>query len=193
MTGRLQSLLLVTLASLFLAAAGPVGLRATVMPAAHAAEQSREYLIKAAFLYNFAKFTEWPDAAFDGQAAPIQVCVLGQDPFGHSLQSIEGKVIRGREVTVLRIANPKVAVNCHVLFISESEQNRLAAILEVLGDRPVLTIADMPDFARTGGIINLKTLKEKVRFEINVGTARRAGLKLSAKLLSLAQIAPARN
>jgi hypothetical protein len=177
---------------LILLAIGPFGVRlGAPVAAAEAAEASREYLIKAAFLYNFAKFTEWPAGSFPDSGAPLDICVFGEDPFGNALESIAGKTIRGRKVAVHRVASIEAGAACHLLFISESEATRLARILESLRGRPVLTIADMPEFARSGGIINLKTnRKEKVRFEINVTIAKRAGLKFSSKLLSLAEITP---
>ncbi len=174
---------------LILAAIGPLGAGLGVAPAA--AETSREYLIKAAFLYNFAKFTEWPAGTFPDGSAPLDICVFGEDPFGAALDSIAGKAIRGRTVAVHRVASIEEGAACHLLFISASEATRLSGILQSLRDRPVLTIADMPDFARAGGIINLKTNEEeKIRFEINVAIAKRAGLKLSSKLLNLAEITP---
>ncbi len=156
---------------------------------AAADEPSREYRIKAAFIYNFAKFTHWPDSSFPDVTAPLEFCVFGEDPFGGALDAIAGKTIRGRVVAVRRVASVEAGAACHLLFISDSEARRLTGILKSLRGRPVLTIADMPDFARAGGIINLKTNQDdKVRFEINVGTAKRAGLKISSKLLNLAEI-----
>ncbi len=161
-----------------------------VAPAA-AEEPSREYRIKAAFIYNFAKFTRWPDSSFPDGTAPLEFCVFGEDPFGGALNSLAGNTIRGREVAVRRVASVEAGAGCHLLFISASELPRLGVILETLTGRPVLTIADMPEFARAGGIISLKTNKQdKLRFEINVGIARRAGLRISSKLLRLAEIAP---
>lgn len=182
---------LMAIVILLLTAAGtPLGAQSAAP--AHGAEESkseREYLIKAAFLYNFAKFTEWPTASFPDTASPLNICIVGENPLGEALASITGKKIRGHAVAVRQIEADEAGGACHLLFISESEETRLTAILETLGNQPVLTIADMPDFARAGGIINLKTSKEdKVRFEINVDTAQRAGLKLSSKLLSLAEI-----
>ncbi len=160
-------------------------------PPAAAAETSREYLIKAAFLYNFAKFTEWPAGTFPDSAAPLDVCVFGEDPFGGALESIAGRTIRGRRIAVHRVTSSEAAAACHLLFISASEATRLAGILESLRGRPVLTIAEMPGFTRSGGIINLKTNPDdRIRFEINAGTAKRAGLRLSSKLLNLAEITP---
>lgn len=170
-------------------ASGGFGVRAWLSPPAAAAQElSREYLIKAAFLYNFAKFTEWPAAAFATADAPLTICVLGEDPFGAALDAIDGKEIKGRTVAVRRLADATDAQACQVIFISASEQTRLSRILASLRGKPVLTVADFPAFARTGGIINLKTNKDdRIRFDINIGTAQQAGLRMSSKLLSLAE------
>ncbi len=191
MNARARRLLFAIAICLALLGLGPPGARLGALPAAAAAETSREYLIKAAFLYNFAKFTEWPAGSFPDSAAPLDVCVFGEDPFGGALESIAGKTIRGRRVAVHRVASSEAAAACHLLFISASEATRLAGILESLRDRPVLTIAEIPGFARSGGIINLKTNSDdRIRFEINAGTAKRVGLRLSSKLLNLAEITP---
>ncbi len=156
---------------------------------AAAEEPTREYRIKAAFIYNFAKFTRWPAGSFADDEAPLDFCIFGEDPFGGALDAIAGNSIRGRRVNVRRIATIEASAGCHLLFISDSEAEHLTGILAAVGDRPVLTVAEMPDFARAGGIINLKTTAEdRLRFEINTGTARRAGLRFSSKLLSLAEI-----
>ena len=191
MTARAQRLLFAIAICLALVALGPPGARLGAVAPAAAAETSREYLIKAAFLYNFAKFTEWPAGSFPDSAAPLDVCVFGEDPFGGALESIAGKTIRGRRVAVHRVASIEAAAACHLLFISDSEATRLAGILDSQRGRPVLTIAEMPGFSRSGGIINLTTNPDhRIRFEINVGIARRVGLRLSSKLLNLAEITP---
>jgi hypothetical protein len=180
--------LIATLACILILASSSVGARLWAPPPAVAAEMSREYLIKAAFLYNFAKFTEWPASAFASIDTPLTICVLGEDPFGAALDAIDGKEIKGRTVNIRRLADTTGAEACHVIFISISEQTRLAGILEALHSLPVLTVTDMPDFVRVGGIINLKTNKEdRVRFDINVGRAQQAGLRMSSKLLNLAE------
>jgi hypothetical protein len=190
MSARAKSFLVALAICLSVSALGSPGVRLGAAPAA-AAEISREYLIKAAFLYNFAKFTRWPPSSFPDRATPLRVCVFGEDPFGAALESIAGKTIRGREVTVRRIESVEAGTACHLLFISASEAAQLAGILDSLSGRPVLTIADLPGFARSGGIINLKTnSNDKVRFEINVAIANRAGLRFSSKLLNLAEITP---
>jgi hypothetical protein len=148
----------------------------------------REYVIKAAFLYNFAKFTTWPRAALSDPGAPLNVCVLGEDPFGLALESIEGKMVKERKLLTRHLAGAKGVDRCHLLFISASETERLDWILKSLNHAPVLTISDMPGFAQAGGVIGLKTIEDKIRFEINMAAAERAGLRLSSKLLSLAEI-----
>ncbi|MHA1153180.1 MAG: YfiR family protein [Alphaproteobacteria bacterium] len=156
---------------------------------AAAEEPSREYRIKAAFIYNFAKFTLWPADSFADAATPLDFCIYGEDPFDGALDAIAGNTIRGRKVAVRRIAAIEATAGCHLLFISDSETERLTGILAALEHRPILTVAEMPNFARAGGIINLKTTEEdRLRFEINTGTAQRAGLRFSSKLLSLAEI-----
>jgi hypothetical protein len=156
---------------------------------AGAQEPTHEYRIKAAFIYNFARFTRWPAGSFSDGEAPLDFCVYGEDPFGGALDSVAGDTIRGRKVAVRRIATIESSNGCHLLFVSGSESDRLTGILAALSDRPVLTIGDVPDFTRAGGIINLKTGEDdRLRFEINTGIAEQSGLKFSSKLLSLAEI-----
>lgn len=147
-----------------------------------------EYLVKAAFLYNFAKFVDWPDEAFGDALGPLNLCILGRDPFGPFIQSIEGKTSQGRQLVVRRTDRVEDIGNCHILFVSESEKKRLAAILQTTRDRHVLTVADMEGFARRGGIVTLVKVEDRIRFEINIDAAERAGLRISAKLLNLAKI-----
>jgi len=186
------------LAVLLAVASGAVGLHPlAVAPVAaqdagqaEAEDRTREYRIKAAFIYNFAKFTEWPANSFADRGAPLRICVYGEDPFGAALEGIAGKTVQGRRVEIARLDELSSGDACHLLFISESEAPNLAGILAELQRQPILTVADMPGFADAGGIINLKiNEEEKIRFEINVAKARLAGLRLSAKLLSLAEIA----
>lgn len=148
---------------------------------------SDEYALMALYTYNFAKFTDWPSTSFAASDAPLNFCILGDDPFGMALVKIEGKNIKRH---LLRIKHyPRVAVisACHIVFISRSEHARLQAILQALAGRPILTVSDIPDFARHGGMIGLETVAKRVRFSINSAAVSRAGLKLSSKLLELAQ------
>lgn len=146
-----------------------------------------EYQLKAAFLFNFAKFVEWPASAFPDPAAPIIFGVLGVDPFGPNLeQAIAGKTVNNRPFVVKRFATVQTMEPCHMLFISAAEQAHLPQILAALKDKHTLTISEVEDFLALGGMINFLTVDNKVRFEIHQTAAERAGLKLSSKLLSLA-------
>ena len=144
-----------------------------------------EYAVKAAFLYNFAKFTQWPQEAYAG--AVINICVLGHDPFGPALDGIAGKRIQGREVAIRRIADIDDALACQVLFISRSEGVRLVRVLAGLQGRPILTVTDSGDAVPAVGMIQLRVIADKVRFQIDTEHATGAGLSFSSKLLSLAE------
>jgi len=147
-----------------------------------------EYLVKAAFLYNFAKFVEWPAEAFPDDSAPITLCILGQDPFGGALETIRGKSVKGRKLVIRQSMRVEDLEMCHMLFISSSEKDRLNRILDLVESPNVLTVGDMESFARHGGVVNLIKTGNKIKFEINVDAAREAGLKISSKLLKLAKI-----
>ena len=161
------------------------GLLAVLWPWVARAEVASEYDVKAAFLYNFTKFVEWPSSALT-ERSDFQLCVLGEDPFGKSLKMVEDEKVAGRRITLLR--TPKLAEpeGCHILFISRSERNRIPEILLDLGTAPVLTVSDTSGFLDQGGIINFVLEGSKVRFEINQAAAERAGIKISSKLLRLA-------
>ena len=149
---------------------------------------SREYLVKAGFLYNFARFVEWPSEAFTDDQSPISLCVLGKDPFGGALKSIEGKTIKGRKLVINRFERIEDLPKCHILFISRSEKEDLDKIFANLKGWNVLTVADMEEFGQRGGIINFIIREHKVRFEITLDASDRAGLTISSKLLKLAKI-----
>lgn len=145
-----------------------------------------EYELKAAFLYSFTKFVDWPPSAFHDDRSSLRLCILGQDPFGGSLQAIAREEVAGRKVTVLRSGVLSDPSGCQILFVSRSEEGRLAAILAAVRGAPVLTVSEMEGFLEEGGIINFVQQGSKIRFEINQGSAERAGIKISSKLLRLA-------
>jgi hypothetical protein len=147
-----------------------------------------EYHVKAAFLYNFAKFIEWPAEAFT-QSNDILICVMGQDPFGASLdQTIVGKVVQGKKLSILRLEKDVEIKPCHILFISASEKDRLKKVREEIKGTHILTVGDMDQFTQMGFVINFISDENKIRFEINPSAAERAGLKISAQLMKLAVI-----
>jgi len=155
-----------------------------------------DYRVKAAFIYNFGKFVEWPASAFASADAPLVIGVLGGDPFhGDCERIVANKSINGHPVIVRQISHPagrrqtrdySDLKSCHILFISASESDNLPDILDALKGRSVLTVTDNLDhFAASGVMINFVMENESVRFEINDDAARRAGLKISSKLLAL--------
>jgi hypothetical protein len=152
------------------------------------AQEANEYQVKAAFLYNFAKFVEWPSEAFSGGGAPLVVGLIGDDPFGSGIdRMINGKSVNGHPLTIQRLKWGQNLRACHILFISSSERRRLAQILESVKGSSVLTVGEMDQFSQQGGIINFVMEANKVRFEINVYSAEQGRLKISSKLLTLAK------
>lgn len=146
-----------------------------------------EYQVKAAYLYNFGKFVQWPAKAPTAPGGLFAICVLGQDPFGPILDAtVAGETIDGRSVVAKRISRAQDAADCRILFISSSEDDELGEILAALDKTSVLTVSDIPEFTRRGGIIHLVLDGNKVRFEVNLAVAERAGLSLSSQLLKLA-------
>ena len=155
-------------------------------PADGAGETAPEYDVKAAFLYNFTKFVEWPSWAFHDDRSTVRLCVLGEDPFGDSLQEFAEGEVAGRRVTVLRVRSMGTPAGCQILFVSRSERERLPLILREVRDAPVLTVGDMRGFLEEGGIVNFVLDGSKVRFEISLEAAARAGIRISSRLLRLA-------
>jgi len=151
--------------------------------------QIDEYQVKAAFLYNFAKFVRWPERAFSSPTEPISICVFGRNPFGRTLeQTVAGKEFGGRAFLVRSIADPQDACRCHIVFVSSSEKKRIAAILSAVQTSSVLTVGEFPGFAGQGGAVNFKLEDGAVHFEINLEAARLKELDISSKLLSLATV-----
>jgi hypothetical protein len=143
--------------------------------------------LKAAFLFNFAKFTEWPATVFTEEISPVVIGILGENPFGEDLEkTLHGKFINKHPLVIKEFRSPQQATNCHVLFISPSEKGRLPEILEQLRGASVLTVGETNQFIQDGGMINFVMEGNKIRFQINNDEAVKAGLKISSRLLSLA-------
>jgi hypothetical protein len=152
------------------------------------AAATAELEIKAAFLYNFAKFVEWPAASFGQPQAPLFVCSMGDDGLGSALDTIDHKVAQGHELKVRRRVRLDEARSCHILFVASSERARIATILQSLAGSSVLTISDIDGFAEAGGVIGLYNVDNKVQFSINPEQARSASLQINSQLLRLARI-----
>jgi len=157
------------------------------LPCRAAEEQTLEHQVKAAFLLNFTKFVEWPEAAFSDEHGPIAICVLGEDPFGAALdQIVEGEEVGGRKVVVRRMKEAPAAKQCQVLFLSAGIKD-VPQILSGLS-LGVLTVGEERDgFLREGGVISFVIENRHVRFDINQSAAENAGLKLSSRLLRVAR------
>ena len=146
-----------------------------------------EYQVKAAFILNFAKFVEWPAQAFADAEAPLSIGIFGEDPFGEVLdQMSRDSKLNGRSVVIRRSRFLHELENCQILFFSRSEEASLVESLEALKGSSVLTVGESENFAERSGVIGFVRQDNKVRFEINLASARRAQLKISSKLLSLA-------
>jgi hypothetical protein len=146
-----------------------------------------EYKIKAGFIYNFAKFVDWPTNAFATAASPFVIGVLGEPRFGKLLdQTVQNRNVAGRRIEVRQFSRVEDAQASHILFISRSEAERSAMILKRLKGKSILTVGETPGFLDEGGVINLVADQMSVRFQINTDAANAAGLLVSSKLLGLA-------
>jgi hypothetical protein len=150
---------------------------------------SKEYKVKATWIFNFAQFADWPATAFADASTPIAIGVLGDDAFGPFLdQLVQGETVKSRPLVVKRARTVADLKTCHILFVSKSEQQRLAGILADLRGAGALTVGEVEGFTQRGGMINFFLKGDKLRFEINLNAARDNGIRLSSKLLSLGSI-----
>ena len=148
-----------------------------------------EPAVKAAYLCNFPSFTSWPEQVFPQTNSPFVIAILGEDPFGRMLdKAAQDKLVDGHLIEIKRWKNLREFRQCHLLFISSSENPRLQEILRRVANLPILTVGDSDGFAAAGGIIGLKVEARRVGFEINLPAADKANLKLQAKLLKLANV-----
>ena len=148
-----------------------------------------EYEVKAAFLYNFARYVDWPADHFPAAGGPFVVTVLGEDPFGEALDAtLRGRTIRERPLVVRRVARVDDIGDSQILFIGSSETDDLPRILHKLADAPILTVGETARFAERGGMISFRKERDRVGFDINLASAERARLKVSSQLLKLARI-----
>lgn len=149
--------------------------------------QPTKYQIEAAFIYNFARFVDWPTQAFTDASSPMIIGVLGKNRFGSDLeQTISGKMIGAHPLQFRQCASLREAAGCQVLFISDSEKGHLSKIISALNGASILTVSETDDFIAAGGMIHLRIVDDKMRFDINNSAAKSAHLTISSKLLSLA-------
>lgn len=153
-------------------------------------EPSREYQVKAGFLYKFLLFTEWPEEATVESGDTIVIGIIGKDSFGNAFAPVEGEIINGKKLTVERFkenVSSKDLEKCHILFISSSLKKRMSKILKTVNEYPIITVSDVKGFTQSGGMINFVVKGSRVGFEINMTAAENAGIKFRSKLLRVAQ------
>jgi hypothetical protein len=148
-----------------------------------------ENQVKAAYIYNFGKFVKWPTASAANQSGSFTICVLDGDPFGAVLESsLAGESVGSKLVAIKRIPKLQDAIICHILFLNTAEKDHLREILTSLGQASVLTVSDIPDFSKRGGMIQFVLQGDRVRFEINRASAEGSGLILASDLLKVAAV-----
>ncbi len=150
---------------------------------------SREYQLKAVFLFHFAQFTQWPTNAFTSTNSPIVIGILGNDPFGDALKNtVRGELVNGRRIELEHFRRAEDATNCHILYLAATESRRPERILEVLENRPILTVSDVDTPAGRGVMIRFVQEQNKLRIRINLDAVSAANLTISSKLLRASEI-----
>jgi hypothetical protein len=147
-----------------------------------------EYQVKAAFIYNFINFVDWPPDSDFYRSHSINLCIFGDDPFGDGLDDLRNETVRGKKLAVKSCGSLDKLKTCHIVFIPTTEKKHVEQILKSVRNGNVLTVSDSEESARQGVIIGFFVERQRVRFAVNVEAARRAGIKISAKLLKLAKI-----
>lgn len=168
-------------------AALSIALAPGVATLADESDQSLEYAVKAAVLYKFSFFVEWPAAAFVSPTSPFRLCIVGEDPFGSTLdKAVNGQKVGTRPIEVRRLKTAGQDSGCQILYIGVSEAPRLGQIIETLRGSSVLTVSDGRAPGTAAGIIHFVIKDDRVRFDINDEAAAQNGLVISSKLMSLA-------
>lgn len=148
-----------------------------------------EYVLKAGFLFNFAKYVEWPEGAFREPGSPLVIGVVGRDPFGKDLdRTLEGKTVKGRPIRVVRFRSPEDIRDVHILFVPSSEEHRIEAVLRQVRSKPTLLVGEGPRFCREGGTLNILLQDGQPKLQANPDAAARANLTIDAKLLRASTI-----
>ena len=151
--------------------------------------QAGEYDLKAAFLYNFTQFVQWPDNAFSAPDTPFQLCIVGEDPFGRILDdTVTSEFVNNHPIVVRRIQDIENTTACHMIFVASKTGIPFEAVVQRVADQPVLLVGELPDFAQRGGTIGFQIVNRRIRLEVNLEAARVSNLKISSKLLRLSTI-----
>ena len=161
---------------------------ALLSAAVSAADPPTEAHVKAAYVLNFTKFTDWPQQAFSDAQAPLIICVTADATTVSAFADIQGKLVQGRTTEVRANSRGAELKTCHALYLSRTEAAQIPAAIKAVAGRPILTVSDAEAFAETVGMLGLVQLDGRIRFEANVQTARAAGLRFGSQLLKLARI-----
>lgn len=149
--------------------------------------QDLETEVRAVYLYNFARYFEWPAAAFPNAGTPIRICVQASDGFADALErAVAGETINGRRLEAVRVRPSARVRDCHLYYVSTRNDGRVAASLRPLKGRPLLTVGEDDRFLEHGGMIRFRRVENRVRFDINLGAVQQSGLTVSARLLGVA-------
>jgi len=159
----------------------------------NAQASSADYKLKAAYIYQFTKFAQWPETSFDNNKSPIVICVMGKSPFEKTLDSFSSRSSQNRSLKVEYLAKPENIADCHVVFVGQSLEKNLDNILLKLKNHSVLSVSDIDDFAMRGGIIGFVKKQRRVGIEINVTVSKSSGVMLSSKLLEVSTLVKGHN
>lgn len=161
----------------------------TVHPLTAQLQPASEYQVKAVFLYNFSRFVDWPQSAFENSYSPFIIGIIGEDPFGPFMEeAVKGERIGAHIVKVMHFQAASEAQNCHILYMNTTDQHLINQIMYTVSGSSVLTVSDIPDFTKWGGMIRFFTGNNRIRLEINNTSAKNVGLKISSKLLRVADV-----
>lgn len=166
-----------------------LGVVAALCTAAPASPAANEYQVKAVFLFNFARFVNWPAVSFENPDGPFSLCVYGTDPFGADLDEVvRGETIAGRPLVVRRLHERQELNGCQIVYIAASADRELESVVAGLDRRATLTVSDLDGAARRGAMIRMMTVNGKIRLRINIDAVRAAGLTVSSNLLRAAEV-----
>ena len=156
------------------------------VPPGQAAQKPSESQLKAAYLYNFAKFIQWPDDAFPGKDSPLVLGLLGENCLAAELDLLAGRKVRDRRIEVRKFTNAGDVKGCHLLYISSTFENKLKDVLQNFRVRPIVTVGDDNNFSSLGGVVQFVSRRDRLRFIVNLGVAKANNIKVDSQLLSLA-------
>lgn len=170
-----------------------IGLHALLLaagsaPLSHAAgDPPSDAQIKAAIIYNFAKYTAWPEGAFESAGSALRICILGHDRESDALAAFQAKTVQGHPVDIQRVEQLAELRRCHMIYFASARNGALQSSIRALEGLPILTVSGVDGFHEAGGMIALFEYDNRVRFDINLRPAQRAGLQLSSQVLKLAR------